>query len=322
MYYYKRQVWTLTLVHPFGARAVLMWSALHDEDECAESGGIGLRRESMRDASERSELSSRSSPAPPTHAASVLADTAACLTAAAGTFLNSSSVISSSAARGWASSREGPSTLLNSPSLTKSSSARGWAPSDQSTVPSSTPSNPAAAPPRDDAAAAAPLTLSCLSHLSCVIRCSTRRCISRFISLATSGELWLIVVFGVLVISALGYEIFRSASEHQCVHPSPEPPPHARAGLRLMLMRHAQSENNALPYRKGPLGARDPALSREGEREAMAAREALAHVRVDLVLSSQLLRAISTAAIVFCEQQVNVSVPPPVSPPPTPPLPP
>jgi len=64
-------------------------------------------------------------------------------------------------------------------------------------------------------------------------------------------------------------------------------------------MRHAQSTNNNVWYHKGPFGILDPGLSEEGVRQAHAAGDALNETEVDVVLSSHLLRAMHTAAIVF-----------------------
>ena len=86
-------------------------------------------------------------------------------------------------------------------------------------------------------------------------------------------------------------------------HPAAEcnsPPVHGPRSLRLLLMRHAQSENNAAPWhRKLFRSYLDPAITSKGRRQALAARDALAGWDVDLVVSSQLMRAMQTAALTF-----------------------
>mmetsp|Transcript_50553 Transcript_50553/g.149140 ORF Transcript_50553/g.149140 Transcript_50553/m.149140 type:complete len:254 (+) Transcript_50553:38-799(+) len=71
------------------------------------------------------------------------------------------------------------------------------------------------------------------------------------------------------------------------------------AGPTLLLVRHAQSANNAAWYRKAMFGLRDPELSSKGVEQARAASAALSGVAVDLVFSSQLQRAMQTAALIF-----------------------
>ncbi len=77
----------------------------------------------------------------------------------------------------------------------------------------------------------------------------------------------------------------------------------------LLLMRHAESVNNRCWYCKLFLGMRDPPLSPRGEAQARAAGDDLRArgVRVDVVLSSHLLRAIQTAALAFPDATVHVA---------------
>ena len=73
--------------------------------------------------------------------------------------------------------------------------------------------------------------------------------------------------------------------------------------MNLILMRHAQSENNELPWWNKVLlrMKRDPMLTKKGMAEAEAAAAALTALGVapHLVLSSYLMRAMETAAVAF-----------------------
>jgi probable phosphoglycerate mutase len=67
------------------------------------------------------------------------------------------------------------------------------------------------------------------------------------------------------------------------------------AERRLVLVRHAQSEWNAVGRWQGQA---DPPLSSEGRRQAQALADALKGEAIDLVVSSDLRRALETARIV------------------------
>lgn len=78
--------------------------------------------------------------------------------------------------------------------------------------------------------------------------------------------------------------------------------PIASAGVRLLLVRHGESEWNALGRWQGQA---DPPLSPRGHEQARAAAVALKAFRPDAIVSSTLVRAIQTAAAFSDELDVS-----------------
>ncbi|MEX0790075.1 MAG: histidine phosphatase family protein [Actinomycetota bacterium] len=83
------------------------------------------------------------------------------------------------------------------------------------------------------------------------------------------------------------------------LNPSPDV---ASAATRLLVVRHGESEWNALGRWQGQA---DPELSARGEQQAAQAADALAGIPLDRIVSSDLSRARRTAAILA--EQLGVS---------------
>ena len=77
------------------------------------------------------------------------------------------------------------------------------------------------------------------------------------------------------------------------------PPPREGGSVRLLLMRHAQSENNARWWAKLFFGKRDPMITPKGWAQAEAAAAALNGTAPHLVFSSHLMRAMEMANLAF-----------------------
>lgn len=74
--------------------------------------------------------------------------------------------------------------------------------------------------------------------------------------------------------------------------------------MRLLLIRHGQSEGNASGVIQGHL---DFGLSALGERQARATAERLAGIKIDRIVTSPLTRAAETARIIAGERGVTVT---------------
>ena len=76
----------------------------------------------------------------------------------------------------------------------------------------------------------------------------------------------------------------------RCIPARASSPPETPT-VRVMLIRHAESENNAVWFRHLILAKRDPLITERGRKQAERARAALSQWQPDLVLSSGLMRA-------------------------------
>lgn len=130
---------------------------------------------------------------------------------------------------------------------------------------------------------------------------------------ARSTPRWLVGlgVASIVCVTTVTHRLIGALDGPSCGRPVADAAPGGGRKVRLVLMRHAQSENNARWYRKSLFGLQDPPITPKGVAQAAEAGAALRRMGisqgVDLVVASQLVRTMQTAALAFRNRSILVA---------------